>query len=357
MKYTFFPTKDSTIYSHSESINTGNDPILELIKEDVNVDLQTSQSSRIVMGFDWTAASASLSKLPSFNTKFDLGLATAKLKLNIASAKNVPFSYKLTAFPIKQSWEMGIGKFDHNPKTVKGVSWNYRDYSGSTAWTTAGGTFHSASMEHQTQSFEFKSADVEIDISASVALWQTGLSSSADGIILAFTSSQEVDSLEYGSLQFFSRDTNTIYSPRIEIGWESHTIDSGSLLNLTTDEIMVYVKNNKYEYKEDELARFQIRCRDIYPTQTYGTSSAALKVSMLPTTSFYAINDAETEETVISFDGSTRLSVSPTGNYFDFHMGALTAERLYKLILKVEDRNYGGQVEHFDSNHLFKVTR
>jgi len=357
MKYTFFPTKDATLYSHSESINTGNDPILDLIKDNVDLDAQTSQSSRIVLGFDWTAASASLAKLPLFNTKFDANAFTANLKLYTSAVKNIPYSYKLVSYPLKESWEMGIGKLEHRPKTTKGVSWNFRDTSGSTAWTTPGGLYDTSSVQNQSQSFEFETSDINMNVSASIAIWEAGTSQSADGIILSFTSSQEADGLEYGSLKFYSRDTNTIYSPRIEIAWDDSTLDTGSLTTLSSDEILVYIKNNKYEYKESELARFQIRSRDIYPTQTYATTSVALQDYMLPTGSYYSIKDGETEETIIDFDATTRLSCTGSGNYFDFHMGALTAERLYKMIIKVEDRNYAGQVELYDSNHIFKVVR
>ena len=38
-------------------------------------------------------------------------------------------------------------------------------------------------------------------------------------------------------------------------------------------------------------------------------------------------------------------------------MNTLTSERLYKIVLKVENRNWANQVEIFDVNQLFKVVR
>jgi len=357
MKYIIFPTKDTTLYSHSESVNTGLDPILELIKDNVDVDAQTSQSSRIMLGFDWTTASESMAKIATFPTVLDQNKTKSIIKLYTVEANNIPYSYKLQAYTSRTPWEMGIGKWDHNPQTTKGASWDFTDTSGSTTWTASGGDADMNHTDSMTQSFEFQSTDISIDVSKSIALWEAKTSSSAQGIVLQFTASQEADSLEYGSLKFYSRDTNTIYSPRIEVSWQDHAFDTGSLSVLDTDEIMVYLKNNKYEYKEDELARFQVRCRDVNPSQTYGTTSAALQAYMLPTSSYYSIKDAETEETVIDFDAFTMLSCTGSGNYFDFHMSALTSERLYKLLIKAEGRNYNGQVEYFDSNHIFKVVR
>ena len=112
------------------------------------------------------------------------------------------------------------------------------------------------------------------------------------------------------------------------------------------------------EYHENEVARFEIRGRDIFPQQTYGTSSAALVNNYLPSSSYWSIEDAETEEKVIDFDSSyTKLSCTSSGNFFNFPMNTLTSERLYKIVLKVENRNWANQVEIFDVNQLFKVVR
>jgi len=38
-------------------------------------------------------------------------------------------------------------------------------------------------------------------------------------------------------------------------------------------------------------------------------------------------------------------------------MNSLTSERLYKIVIKTENRNWDGQIEKFDVNQLFKVVR
>ncbi len=359
MIYNIYPTKDTTVYNYSASMNTGLDPILE-IQKTIPIQGATANIARSFLQVDWTKAYVELRTLPgNFATAFENANFSSHLILHSTEAENIPYSYKIEAIPLNQSWEMGIGKRTHTPITDKGCSWGFTDVSGSTAWTTLGGSPSTdiAQANVMTQSFEFESTDVKIDVSESLAGWHLN-SVTNNGIMLRITSSQEADTLEYGTLKFFSKDTNTIYSPKLQIGWDDSIYYTGSMEKAETDEILVYIKNNKYEYKEKEVIRVEVRARDIYPTQTYGTSSAALKDYYLPTGSFYSIKDAETEEAVIDFDSSyTKLSCSGSGHYFNLAMNALPSERLYKIILKVDNRNYNGQVEYFDSNHVFKVVR
>ena len=359
MIYNIFPTKDTTLYDYSQSMNTGRDPILEVEKLTSGSDFPGTRLARTLLWFDWDKDfSGSLTKAPGMFAKdFEDDKFSANLVLYTADAKAIPYSYVLEGRAPYAKWDMGIGKRDHTPPTEIGASWKFTDYSGSSnGWNGGGGFAHGASF-YTTQSFEFEATDVKIDVSSSLALWRKG-SANNTGICLSFSSSLEVDALSYGSLKFFSMDTNTIYSPRIQVGWDDSIWSTGSMEPLTTDEILVYVKNGKYEYHENEVARFEIRGRDIFPQQTYGTSSAALVNNYLPSSSYWSIEDAETEEKVIDFDSSyTKLSCTSSGNFFNFPMNTLTSERLYKIVLKVENRNWANQVEIFDVNQLFKVVR
>ena len=359
MIYNIYPTKDATLYSYSASMNTGMDEILE-IEKTIPIEGAAANLARSIIHFDWATGKTELNSLPGdFSTKLAANQFSSKLILHATQPENIPYSYKLDAKAVGHSWEMGIGRRGHSPITDKGVSWGFRDNSGSSDWATLGASTASATdinRNTMTQSFEFESADINIDVSESVAYWEA--SHDNYGLLLKFSGSSETDTLEYGKLKFFSKDTNTIYSPKLQIGWDDSIYHTGSMTAATSDEIMVYIKNNKYEYKEKEVVRVEVRARDIYPTATYATTSAALESYYLPTGSYYSIKDAETEEAVIDFNTSyTKLSTSGSGHYFDLAMNALTAERLYKIVLKVDNRNYNGQVEYFDSNHIFKVVR
>ena len=153
-----------------------------------------------------------------------------------------------------------------------------------------------------------------------------------------------------------STDFNLFYKPEVEPEVAGLKEFTNSLKNFAEDGLTKVALAS--EYKEKEVVRVEVRARDIYPTATYATTSAALDSYYLPTGSYYSIKDAETEEAVIDFNTAhTKMSTSGSGHYFDLAMNALTAERLYKIVLKVDSRNYNGQVEYFDSNHVFKVVR
>ena len=356
MIYYTFPTKDATIYDYSQSLNTGRDQLLEVTKITDSPDFVGTRRSRALIQFNWAVDRKKINDtFSSFSTAETANKVEYRLKLHTAEAIAIPYSYNLEVGRLGESWEMGIGKLDHNPPTEKGVSWKWKTVSGSDPWSIAGGAF--STYTNQTQSFEFESSDLDIPISESIAIWNTTPALN-HGLIVRYSSSLEADSLSYGKVQFFSMDTNTIYSPKMSIAWDDSVWQTGSLSQLTTDEILVYVKNGKYEYHEGEIARFEIRARDIFPTQTYGTSSAALVTKYLPTSSYWAIEDAETEEKVIDFNSDyTKLSCATTGNFFNFPMDNLISERLYKIVIKVDGRVWDGQTEYFDVNQVFKVVR
>jgi len=351
MIYSIFPSKDTTYYEASESINTGMDSILEITKIVSESSAPGISNTRIALGFDITPISKSINS-------GSINMEDAYLNLYISKAEAIPYEYTLQAKNILQDWDMGIGKLSHNPETLLGSSWIWTDESGSTKWTTAGGTTGST---HTSQTFTYESGDARINVSESFG----GFLSSSDsdyagsrGWLVMRSGSQEVDNKRYGSLKFFSVDTHTIYPPKLEVCWDDSSWETGSLTPMNSSEALIYIKNNKFEYKANTRTRFEIRARDVFPIQSYGTESAALTNYYLPSSSYYSIKDANSEDTVIPFDSKyTKLSCAGTGNYFDLFMDGLQSERTYRIIFKVEDRMYTGQVEYFDNNNLFKVKR
>tara|TARA_B100000902_G_scaffold394475_1_gene450899 strand:+ start:1428 stop:2483 length:1056 start_codon:yes stop_codon:yes gene_type:complete len=351
MIYSIFPSKDTTLYEASESVNTGLDSILEITKVVSESNAPGLSNTRIALGFDITPISKSINS-------GSVTMQDAYLNLYISKAEAIPYNYTLCAKNVLQSWDMGIGKLSHNPETMTGASWVFTDESGSTKWTVAGGTTGSIITS---QSFTYESGDARINVSESFG----GFLSSSDsdvagsrGWLIMRSGSEEVNNKRYGSLKFFSVDTHTIYPPKLDVCWDDSSWETGSLTKLSSSEALVYIKNNKFEYKSSTRTRFEVRGRDIFPVQSYGTESAALTSYYLPSSSYYSIKDANSEDTVIPFDDNyTKLSCTSNGNYFDLFMDGLQAERTYRIVIKVEDRTYTGQVEYFDNNNLFKVTR
>jgi hypothetical protein len=132
------------------------------------------------------------------------------------------------------------------------------------------------------------------------------------------------------------------------------TWSTGSLTPIASDDIILYVKNLATEYKETSKARVRVFGRNRYPARTF-VSNLIKDVNYLPTTSYYSVVDAETEQVIIPFDTSyTKISCDSTSNYFNFWFNGLQPERFYKFIFRVD---LTGTTKYYDDNFYFKVVR
>ena len=125
MIYSVFPTKDTTIFEESSSMNTGIDEILEitkLISQSAEPYGDKIYNSRVLMQFDMASISQSI-------VDGVIGKGSQKFYLNlyISEASDLSNNYGLEARAVSQSWEMGIGRKNHYPNTTEGASWTYRD--------------------------------------------------------------------------------------------------------------------------------------------------------------------------------------------------------------------------------------
>ena len=172
--------------------------------------------------------------------KGDITSPTFYLRLYEAEGnKELSLSYNLSAFPISESWTEGRGKFGDSPKVTDGVSWDNAsnpDGGSATTWTDVGVTYISSSGNLASQSFSSESPDMEMNVTDIVNNWLDGTNNNY-GFLLRFSGSQETNSTTYGHLKFFSRNTNTIYAPKLEVRWDDHKpctgSNTGSLTELT----------------------------------------------------------------------------------------------------------------------------
>lgn len=370
MIYAIYPSADSTIYEASAStvngitnpsiMNTGLDAILDISKTIDNSG--NASNSRILLKFDISAISASIADSTITNPKFYLNLYATE-------ADEIPVNYTLYAYPISQSWNMGTGRYGDSPQTENGVSWKYRNNSTNTssAWLTAsyavnttgsytinagGGTWFTNYMA--TQSFDYSTTDVRMDVTSIVNAWLSG-SIVNNGLLLKKSDSDEAGVNEFRSLKFFSRDTNTVYSPKLEVAWDDGVFITGSLAAI--DDIwnsVVYFTNNNEKYNQHSKVKFRIAARSKYPTRAFTTQSTYLTVDYLPSSSYYAVRSLESEDYVIPFSDYTKISCDAVSNYFNLWLDGLQPERYYKFVIKVED---GGLTRYIDEDFIFKVTR
>lgn len=360
MHYLTYPSKDSTIFRKASQIeqNTGLDEILEVQKYIDTLDGTGTYISRALIQFDISTISSSI-------VSGEITSPTFYLNLSISEAIEIPLDYTIYAYPISASWEMGVGfKFDSPINTV-GVSWKFRDSKGlGTHWATGslsanvtssvdgGSSYYTSSAA--SQSFSYESADIRMNITTIVNSWLDKTITN-DGLVIKHTDSLEDDTASYGILKFFSTDTNTIYSPTLETVWDDKSWTTGSLSELTNENILINVTNLKPEYKENSRPRFRVRAREQYPDKTFVSSSQFTINKYLPESSSYSILDVEHENIIIPFSDSTKLSLDSSGNYFDIWMDSFQPERFYKIIFKVEDDD--GSIDHYDGDHIFKIVR
>lgn len=175
-------------------------------------------TNRALVQFNINCISQSISDGDIINPEF-------KLKLKVARECELPIQYEIYAFPISESWVMGNGYYSDGGSTT-GASWDYRDYQGGTSWSSGSGSSYIQSIS-TTQSFNYQVGDIYMDITPIAMSWISGTIIN-NGIILI--SSDEFSSSPSGmQLYFFSKDTNTIYEPILDVGWNDFSLVTGSV--------------------------------------------------------------------------------------------------------------------------------
>ena len=377
MHYFLYADKDATITNQPnlQLKNMGLDEVLEVEKT-----LQPKScaggfgavSSRTLIQFNFTDISESIAAGKIIDPKFTLNL-------KCVSANEVSVGYSLYAYPMSSSWTMGTGyKFDGRTYS-DGVSWKYSDggthkwwpssslidCTGGGVWLTDIGVSQSGSINvHQTgsliscETFNYSTADVAMSVDNIVHAWITG-SIPNNGFILI--NGGEGDYLDHGKLRFFSKETNTIYQPYIDVAWDDCTFATGSLDGTGSLEptkinsAIVSLPKLQNEYVSGDTVRIDVCSRQKYPQKTFTNKlSDYLEPSYLPYNTFYSVKDAESEMVIISKDAFTRLSCDGSGNYFMLDTAGLPQERYYTIEIHSEQ---SGSVKTFTSPLKFKISR
>jgi hypothetical protein len=364
MIYSIYPSADASIYEDKVFMNTGIDSILDIKNGLSGSKVAYKYNSRILIKYDLTDISQSI-----VNGTISPD-ANFYLNLFVTEVEEIPLNYSIYAYPISQSWNMGTGKSDDSPETTNGVSWLYRDSREVTQWTTSsfatgstgfyninagGATWYTASVASQT--FNYQNADVNMNVTSIVRQWLSGSIPNEGFIIKRSESDESGTTPDGGNISFFSRDTHTVYPPKLETMWDDSSFETGSLEALTAEDFMIYTKDLSGYYPSGSRAKIRVVGRETYPTKTYSTSSQMLTIKHLPTSSYYSIRDDRTQQIIVPFDESyTKISCDSTGNYIKLWMDGFQPDRYYRLLFRV-DKEGGGIKEIFDQGYSFKVTR
>jgi hypothetical protein len=333
----FTSSFDASIYLQQPDQNAGRDEILEVGKLYYG---SAKDIARTLIKFDVANMG-----IPSGSIVY--------LNLKSSQAEEIPLEYTIHANAVSQSWTMGTGtKFDNI--TSDGVSWKYRN--GIDAWqdnVTAGtavftpGTTGSANAEGGTwytasqasQSYNYEDADIRINVTGIVNSWLSG-SIPNNGFIVHHGLENEENALDYGVLKFFSKETTTIYEPKLEVVWNDVSFVTGSLLPVTgsaQDDYKVIITNLKTEYSKDSKIKIRIKGRDMFPLKSFSTTFEYDQSKYLPTTSYYQLEDYVTDDVIYPFGEYTKISCDNTSNYFILDLNTLPLYRTYRLKLKIID--------------------
>jgi hypothetical protein len=282
---------------------------------------------------------------------------------------------------------MGTGKYLDVPLVTNGVSWEYQIMSGSKAWDTAsanfndyvtasfssinpgGGTWYTGSTYNtsvvSSQTFNYRSdKDLNAPVKGIVAAWYSSSNSIGSETDIAnegFLIKWE-DAIEFNPnppiqpvLQYYSVDTHTIYPPTLELKWNDFTFDTGSSTQtiLTDPQAYISIENNEGFFYPESIQQFRVDSRPQYPPIIFQTASIYTTNYYLPTASYWAIKDLDTNEYVVNFDTTyTKISADATSSYFTVYMNGLQPERYYTILIQT---TIEGTTRVFDSNYNFKV--
>ena len=412
MHYFIFPSADAWITSGSSQIdgtsfkdqNFGQDQILELKKHFQNNSFQFQ--TRILLNFAGTGFNTMKGLVDDGTIPSD---ATYRLKLFEAQGNSdLSAEYTLAGFPLHQAWDEGTGKFNDDPKTTDGCSWRFRrnpEGAAPVSWSVGvntidldddgvefieyhasfgeasptfgnvtgsdfidadgdenGGVWIRDAAYKTSQTFNLESPDINMDITNMTNRWLDSTIPNY-GIILKFTGSQETDETTFGKLKFFSKNTHTIYAPRIEGQWDGHIPctgdNTGSLPELdvtgNTDN-HIYTIGLQEKYRETDVPKFRIGARKQFIQKSFTTSYNQVSSSFIPEGSgSYALVDVATGEKVIDFSDNSKLSCDSKSNYFIEYMNGLYPDRTYKILIKVKYND--GQERIYDNDFEFKLVR
>ena len=196
-----------------------------------------------------------------------------------------------------------------------------------------------------------------MDITNIVKSWICGCVPNEGLILLTSLETSQIPN-DTGVFKFFSKDTNTIYTPYIDAQWDDSVYTTGSLVPVTENvPFTVVARNLSRNYKFGSMPRVDVFARAKNPLKNFVPGSQMnqyVTSSLLPSSSYYAIKDNENERMILDFDTNTKLSCDGNIHYFILDTTSFAQERYYRLLIKVVTNN---ETQIFDNGYVFKITR
>jgi hypothetical protein len=317
-------------------------------------------------------------------TSTSSGSWEAYLRIYASQVESLPTVVPIVVNPVSQEWDQGTGRLANSPTTTNGCNWlgpkngsfwiinntsslyyvnNYAlsgyvtgvPITGSyLSGSVGGGAWYTSSYATTTLS-QYTPQDLYINVTSIINEWSSSTIPN-NGFILRVSESVENNPNYQYILDYFSRDTNTIYPPSLFFYWKNQVFNP-DITKLQTNQVFdVSIGNNDGVYYAESNVRFTVASRDKYPQRQFVTSSLYEFNKTLPSQSFYQIIDVDTNETIIPFnDPGTLISANGTGSYFNIDMSTLEPERFYTIQVKVNID--GSTYIKDDSDMKFKVSQ
>ena len=388
--YKIFPEKDATMYSLFPTMNTGIDEILDISNLNIAIS-SNAQVARYLIKFNQEQLDNASNGLAN-GAQWD-----ADLRCFIATAQGINLDSRLYVYPVSGAWGMGTGKYLDQPLVTNGVSWTYQTVGDGKKWDSGsfnsfvtasysssnvgGGTWYTGSDLpgldiSQTQTFTYHSdKDLKVRVSDTIEAWYTSSQNLTgsytnivnEGFLVKWEGFQSYEDtvgnyyVEFNQnlniqpvLQYYSMDTHTIYPPCIDFKWVDYTYNTSSTTPvLSTPQAYLSIANNNGFFYSQSIQEFRVDCRPQYPPIIFQTASIYTTNYYLPTASYWAIKDLDTNEYVIDFDTTyTQISADTTSSFFTVYMNGLQPERYYTILIQT---TIGGTTQVIDSNYNFKV--
>ena len=396
----FYAESDATLYegvntsSERSYMNTGIDEILEVGKRLDDAGARYLKSRSLVK--------FSSAEILAAVSKYGINLSQCKflLQLYTTHAKNLPSQYTIDAKVVAQPWINGTGfengtsiKTDGVSWAVPAISWSLDNQVGN-QWISSSqhiqinnstlsvsgsgqggswlyqsgsvGVFNSTNFNQTfftqpglttSEQFSYRPTDINMDVTGAVRLWLSGSGGNEienNGFLLKLSDADELSDSVTGVIRFFSRETHTIYVPKLVLLWDNTVYNTGSIPQVNIESYSVYT-DVKPHYKDTEVAKIRIYSRDKYPQKSPTNLYPYAAVKALPETTYYAVYDAYTDEAIIGYDDIySKVSCDSTSNYIHIDMNGFMPERYYRLEFKIVD----GFTEQYVSDRIyFKVVR
>ena len=207
------------------------------------------------------------------------------------------------------------------------------------------------------QSFNYQTSDINMDVTDIVKGWICGCVPNDGFILLTSLELSGIDNVN-GTIKFFSKESNTIYSPCLDVAYDDSEYIIGNLTSINTfNPYTIIVKNLNRSYKFGSVVRINVFAREKFPLKNFVKGyqqNQYISSSLLPEETYFAIKDNNSENTILDFDEYTKLSCDGTIHYFNLDTTTLPVERYYRILIKTI---IDGETKIFDNGNIFTITR